>query len=160
MKSIRPVRLAVAGLLAALVLPVAPAAAQEEAAVAQVIHDFFEHMRVKDSAALRAHFTSTGRLVGLNPRTTPPTPTVTTVDAFIGAVMGAPELDEKVYDPEVRIDGNLATVWTSYDILVGGRFSHCGYDAFHLVKIGDAWRITQVADTRQPQGCTTPRAPK
>jgi hypothetical protein len=35
---------------------------------------------------------------------------------------------------EVQIDDNLAAVWTEYEFYVGKNFSHCGVNAFQLVK--------------------------
>jgi hypothetical protein len=49
---------------------------------------------------------------------------------------------ERIWDPEVRVHGNIASVWTPYDFHRGGEFSHCGFDAFTLVKAADGWRIT------------------
>jgi hypothetical protein len=61
--------------------------------------------------------------------------------------------NERIYAPEVRIDGNLATVWTFYTLHVGERFSHCGIDAFQLLKLPAGWKIVAVADTRRTTGC-------
>src|SRR5256885_3716182 len=44
----------------------------------------------------------------------------------------ATQFRERMWNPEVRIDGGIATLWTPYDFHVGPRFSHCGYDAFQL----------------------------
>ena len=62
--------------------------------------------------------------------------------------------NERIYDPEVRIDAGVAQVWAYYTFHRNGTFSHCGIDAFMLVKVGDAWKITQVADTRRTANCT------
>ena len=63
------------------------------------------------------------------------------------------ELDERLYGVEVRVAQGLATVWTEYDLLVDGSFSHCGVDAFQLVRTEAGWRILQVTDTRMREGC-------
>jgi hypothetical protein len=67
-------------------------------------------------------------------------------------------LIERTWAHEVRVDGNIAQAWMQYDFHIGERFSHCGVDAFDFVKIGDAWKIVQVMDTRRTTGCTPPPA--
>ena len=67
---------------------------------------------------------------------------------------GTAHLDERVWDWEVRSDGNLAMLWTKYDILTDGNFSHCGVDAFHLHKSSAGWKIFHLADSRRwDPGC-------
>jgi hypothetical protein len=77
----------------------------------------------------------------------------------VGTATGEP-WDEPIYDPQVMIDGDVAVVWARYDFLRGQTWSHCGIDAFMLAKTAEGWKITQLVDTRQTTGCTTPRAPK
>ena len=66
-----------------------------------------------------------------------------------------PEIwDEKIWDTDVRIDGSLAQVWTNYAFYAGDRFSHCGVDAFHLIRGRDGqWRIVNLIDTRRKEPC-------
>ncbi len=65
-----------------------------------------------------------------------------------------PRMTERMWDPEVRISGDLATVWTPYDFYVGEDLSHCGADAFILMRDGADWRITSLSWTRlQPPAC-------
>lgn len=61
--------------------------------------------------------------------------------------------DEKIWDTEIRVDGNLAQVWTKYGFYLDEKFSHCGVDAIHLTKTKDGWKIFHLSDTRQRKGC-------
>lgn len=65
----------------------------------------------------------------------------------------SPNWIEKLYNTEVKIDGNIAQVWTEYSFYVGEQFVHCGVDAFQLVKRGDEWKIIHLMDTRRKEGC-------
>ena len=78
-----------------------------------------------------------------------------TRDQLIARLEGSEQvLTERMWDPEVRISGDLAMVWTPYDFYVGDTLSHCGADAFVLTRTGDAWRITGLSWTRlQPPTC-------
>ena len=152
-------------LLAAILISVGRAEAQqadERAAVMAPIQQLFDGMRRHDSAAVQAAFAPEGRLLSVDARSGTPTLRIIRPEQFAGAVgraQGAP-WDEPIYEPEIKIDGDLAMVWARYDFLLGTTWSHCGVDAFMLAKLADGWRITQIADTRQQTGCTTPAAPK
>lgn len=60
---------------------------------------------------------------------------------------------ERMWEPEIRIRGDVATVWAPYDFFVNGVFSHCGYDAFQLMKIDGRWMITGGTYTVETTGC-------
>lgn len=147
-------------LLAAMALP-AQAAAQEseETAVMAVIEAMFDAMRAGDSSAMRAvlHPTATGASASIREGV----PTLTreeSLDGFLQAV-GTPHeevWDERIWDAEVRVDGNLATAWMKYAFYLGEEFSHCGVDAFQLFKGDDGWKVFHIADTRRREGCETP----
>lgn len=60
---------------------------------------------------------------------------------------------ERYWEPEVRVHGPVAVVWTRYDFHRGDEFSHCGMEAFTLVRTPDGWRITGATYTVEPTGC-------
>jgi hypothetical protein len=135
-----------------------PAAAQSpEAEVLEVVHRVFEGMRTADTTMMRSTFHPDIRLISTGERDGQPVVRVSPAEAWLEGVAGAGRvLDEQLYEPEVRVDGNLATVWTFYTLHVDGELSHCGMDAFQLALTADGWKITQVADTRRREGCDPP----
>ena len=61
---------------------------------------------------------------------------------------------ERGFRPEVRISGPLAMVWLPYDFYRDDKWSHCGVDAFTLLKVDGRWRIaTLVWSVEQPPAC-------
>jgi hypothetical protein len=119
-----------------------------------VVKRLFDGMRSRDTALMRSTF-APGTLLGGVPRAGQPV-RFTPIDGFIAGIASAPVgtlLNETLYDPEIRIDGGLATVWTFYTFHVGERLSHCGMDAFQLVRTSEGWKISALADTRQTTGC-------
>jgi len=64
------------------------------------------------------------------------------------------ELKEEMYAPETKIYGDLALVWGRYVFFVDGKISHCGVNAFHLVRTDAGWKIANASTTIEPQGCT------
>ena len=140
--------------VAVLLCPVPRAGAQmsEEDAVVRVVHDLFDGMRDKDTSQIRGVFTP-GATLGSAGRDSVG---YTTADDFVMAIGRArADVDERIWDWEVRIDGNLAMLWTKYDILIDGDFSHCGVDAFFLHRSSDGWKIFHLADTRRRDDCWT-----
>lgn len=61
--------------------------------------------------------------------------------------------DERIVFETIKIDGPLAAVWTPYKFYYNGQFSHCGVDAYHLVRFNGVWKIQYLIDTRRKQGC-------
>src|SRR5437867_258938 len=49
--------------------------------------------------------------------------------------------DEQIVFETVKVDGPLASVWAPYKFYYKGQFSHCGIDAFQLVKFAGQWKI-------------------
>jgi len=60
---------------------------------------------------------------------------------------GTTKIEERIHDPLVRIDNDLAVVWAPFDFLVDGKVDHCGTDLFNMVKVDGTWKIASVADT-------------
>lgn len=144
--------------LAALAAPPTARAQQGQGEIIAVVYRLFDAMRAKDTAAVRATLHTSARVLGTGPNQQGQLQVEETpMDRFMQIVATAPgRLDEKIWDPEVRIDGDLATVWTQYVFHYDGNFSHCGVDAFQLARTADGWKIVQIADTRRNTGCPTP----
>ena len=145
-------------LIAILVAAGLPAKAQdaERAAVLGTVQKVFDAMRTRDTALLRQAFDTSARLAGVSARNGPPTVHLTTPAAFGAAIVSAKAGDvwnERIWDPEIRIDGDLAQVWAYYTFHLNATFSHCGVDAFMLLKVGTEWKITQLADSRRKTPC-------
>jgi hypothetical protein len=145
----------------ALVATAASARAQdpERAAVIATVQKVFDAMRTRDTALLSVAFDTTARLVGVRRDNTI---SLTTPAAFGASLTRAPAGDvwnERIFDPEVRIDGDLAQVWAYYTFHRNKEFTHCGVDAFMLRKLGTQWKITQLADSRRTTGCTHTEPP-
>lgn len=62
-------------------------------------------------------------------------------------------LDERIEFGSIKIDADLASVWTPYKFYYNGKFSHCGVNSFQLVRINGHWKIQYLIDTRRRTGC-------
>ena len=133
---------------------------KEETAVIQVIKDLFEGMRRGDSTMVASLFHPDVRmLTSFRDSSGEPLVKEGSLQTFLTAI-GTPHPEvwnEKIWNIEVRIDDDLAQVWTDYAFFIGEKFSHCGVDAFHLVRHSDGtWRIIHLIDTRRKEPCDLP----
>ena len=124
-----------------------PAFAQlaEEQAVLAPIHAMFEGMSKRDAAAIKAPTLPGGTMVLMRDGK----PAQMTFEAFAERVgkPGKTQIEERIHDPLIRIDNDLAVVWAPFDFLVDGKVDHCGTDLFNLVRVDGRWMIASVADT-------------
>lgn len=62
-------------------------------------------------------------------------------------------LDERISFNMIKIDGDLASVWTPYSFYYNNNFSHCGVNSFQLVRTAEGWKIQYIIDTRRKDQC-------
>lgn len=131
-------------------------AQDDETAVKTVINNMFDGMRKTDSALIRSAFTSKAILQTIA-KTKEGKVSVRNeaVDSFIMAVTRPHKevYDERITFDVVKVDADLATVWTPYQFFIDGKFNHCGVNSFQLVKIEGQWKIQYLIDTRRKQDC-------
>lgn len=140
-----------------------PTVAQQDAegmAIMQPIVRLFKGMNLGDSALVHSAFAKEVTMVSVS-KDKAGNQVVrreSSLTGFLKAV-GTPHPEpwsEPIWDANIEVDGTFAQVWTRYAFYVGKKFSHCGVDAFQLVKYEKDWKIIHLADTRQTIGCEIP----
>lgn len=129
-------------------------------AVAASIQKLFAAMQTGDSAMARSTFADRATLVTVFRDKTGNTVLrqEDSTDGFMKAV-GTPHKEtwyEEIWNLDIRIDGDLAQAWCDYAFYIDHDFSHCGVDAFHLVRQEGTWKIFHLADTRRKTPCDIP----
>jgi len=121
------------------------AATPEEDAVLAPVHALFDGMAKRDAAAIKASAISGATMVLMRDGK----PTQMTVEAFADRVgkPGKTQIEERIHDPLVRIDNDLAVVWAPFEFLSDGKVDHCGTDLFNMVRVDGKWLVASVADT-------------
>ncbi len=117
----------------------------EEQAVLAPVQAMFDGMAKRDAAAIKAPLLPGGIMVLMRDGK----PTQMTFDGFAERVgkPGTTHIEERIHDPLVRIDNDLAVVWAPFEFLVDGKVDHCGTDLFNVVRQDGKWLIASVADT-------------
>lgn len=59
---------------------------------------------------------------------------------------GATKLEERLSDPLVRIDDDIAVVWVPYKFFIDDKLDHCGTDLFSLIRRDGRWFVSGIAD--------------
>lgn len=60
---------------------------------------------------------------------------------------------EKLLSYDIKVDGNIASVWTPYEFYFNSNFSHCGANSFQLFKENEQWKIIYLVDMRRRNNC-------
>jgi hypothetical protein len=130
------------------------AVSAEELQVVTVVEQLFNGIESQDTVLLGRLLDSGAQLVSVRevdgvPRWT----RRTKADFLAGIATNDVTMIERMWDPEVRIDGDIATLWAPYDFHIDGEFSHCGYDGFHLIRQDGSWLISAITYTVRTTGC-------
>jgi hypothetical protein len=128
----------------------------DTALIRKTIDTFFDGMRMNDSSMVRTTLHPSIRLLTCTKNKNDDEILFTgSVSGFLAAV-GAPHDDiwnEIIRSFHLRIDQNMAQVWTNYSFYINETFSHCGVNAFELFKDANGWRIVQIMDTQRTDTC-------
>ena len=143
-------RFLVVGILGLAVAVPSTLAAGQSAPVLAPIEAMFQGMTKRDPAAIKAAALPGTILVLMRDGK----PEQMTIEAFADH-FGKPSdkhMEERIHDPLVRIDHDLAVVWAPFEFLVDGKKDHCGTDLFNVVHADGRWVIAGIADTGS-KGC-------
>ena len=124
--------------------------------VKQSINTMFDAMRKGDSTLLKSVFAK--EMVLQSVSTSKEGKAVISTDSAndFAKAIGTPHnavYDERITYGDIKIDGDLASVWAPYKFYLGDKFSHCGVDVFSLMKTTTGWKIIYIVDTRRKDNC-------
>jgi hypothetical protein len=134
------------------------ASSPAHAAVVGVANVLFAAMEARDTSTLRSVFLPDARLVVVRVRDgMDPVIQSRGVTEFIVSVAQSPDvLRERMWNPQVEVDGDFASLWAPYEFHQAERLTHCGVDAFHLARLGGEWKIAALSYTVQTSSCPDP----
>jgi hypothetical protein len=133
------------------ILACAKTPSEDEKAVSAVVTQFFHALASKDSTAALAVMMPQGRYYSI--REDGSYRTQTHAEFFQRLAQETSDFLERMWDPTILIDDRIAVLWTPYDFHRDGQFSHCGVDAFSLIKTSKGWKIAGTIYSIKRQGC-------
>lgn len=125
------------------------------------VYALFDGMREKDQDKILSAFVegATLRGTGFTEEGSARLASISAATDFAGRVTQATVyIDEQIWEPNIQVNDNLATVVVKYALYVDQEFSHCGVDSMHMFKGPDGWKIFHLADTRRTEDCWEPPA--
>jgi hypothetical protein len=150
-------------LLALLLATVTPAAAQhmehaqeaDRAAVMATVDQLFGALARRDRAALLGAVVAEGRATstGVDEAGRSEVHSTDWTTFADRLARSTEQYRERLIDPHVHVEGDIAMIWSRYEFERNGAFSHCGIDHFDLVRIEGRWRVLNLTWTRQTVGC-------
>ena len=136
-------------------LPPAADAATDTAAVLATIQRMFDGLAARDGAAILAQVRPEGAatVAAERPDGSRSIRRLSWAE-FAGGVKPGPErYQERLTDPAVEVDADIAMVWSPYVFTINGVAHHCGVDHFDLVREAGQWKVLNVTWTQRTTGC-------
>jgi hypothetical protein len=106
-------------------------------------------MAHRDAAAIKAPWSPGGVLVMLQEAVL--SQLIVEYWANRVATSGTTHIEERIDNPQIPIDHDLAMVWAPFDFYIDGKLDHCGRDLFNLTRNRSGWQIVALAATT-PKG--------
>ena len=126
----------------------------EEQSVIAAVEQFFKAIETRDADMARDILLPEGVVFSVREEGKEKIIRATTHEQIINSFASSTEkMLERMWDPKVLIHKEIAVVWTKYDFHREGKFSHCGVDAFNLIKTPKGWKISGIFYTVEKEGC-------
>ena len=131
-----------------LAVPQQADAQGDESQVIATVQEFFDSMSTKDTAAARQILVMDATYFSVREGDDGTTIRGSTNREYVERLATTDnDLQERMWDPQVMVHEGIAVVWAPYEFQVNGEFSHCGVDAFSLVRIDGRWKIAGIVYT-------------
>lgn len=137
----------------AVLLPGAKGAGNEEKIIS-VVNRFFAVMESRSAADAKKILIPQGFSFSIREEGKDALLKTSSFQAFMDSLANLKEhYKETMTNPKVLIHDRIAVLWADYKFYRDGKFSHCGVDAFSLIKTDDGWKIAGVIYTVEKTGC-------
>ena len=132
----------------------------ERDAVLKTVQAFFDTMTAQDIDGARQVLQEQGRFHAMRMRDGKPDVRAFSNEEYFADLKASKgKMQERIWNPEVRISGLIASVRAPYDFWIDGKFSHCGVDQFDLIKTADGWKIAGGVYTLESKCAPSPLGP-
>src|SRR6187401_1490057 len=138
----RKLVLAAACLIVASTGLFAQPASPERDAVLKTVQAFFDTMTAADVEGARKVLQPQGRFHAMRMRDGKPDVREFSNEEYFADLKASKQrMRERIWNPEIKVNGLIATLWAPYDFWVDGKYSHCGVDQFDFIKTEEGWKI-------------------
>jgi hypothetical protein len=114
----------------------------EKEKIVSVVKQFFAVLESRDVKDAQKILISEGVSISLREQEKGKTVRITNFQEFMDSFSNWKDnYKEIMSNPKVLIHKGIAVLWADYKFYINGKFSHCGVDAFSLIKIDNNWKI-------------------
>jgi hypothetical protein len=126
------------------IAPTATAASAEEKAVLAAFQAMLDGLGKRDKAAMLTQLLPGGSATLMRNGK----PVQMTFEALTDRLSqpGNETHEERIREPLIRVDGNVAIIWAPFEFLLNGKVDHCGRDIVTLVRVDERWLIATIGD--------------
>ncbi len=124
----------------------------QDAEVQKTIETFFNAMKNRDTIAINSVISEKLILQTVAQKmdeTKVISETAADFKKQIAEILMSVSIEERILSYDIKIDGNLASVWAPYEFYINGNLSHRGANSLQLVKDLQGWKIVYIIDTRR-----------
>jgi hypothetical protein len=127
---------------------------EEEKAVITVVKQFFEVLETRDTELAKKILIPEGQNFSIRENEKGVVVKQANYHDLIDSLKkNKANYKEVMQNPKVLIHKRIAVLWADYKFYIDGKFSHCGVDAFSLLKTADGWKIAGIVYTVEKTGC-------
>jgi len=132
-----------------------PPPTSEEGQVMTPVNAMFDGLARRDSAIILAAMRpdATAVVAAEKADGTRSVRRMTATEFASGVKPGPEKFEERLSDPAIEIDGDIAMVWGPYTFLIDGKVHHCGVDHFDLVRENGAWKVANITWSSRTTEC-------
>ena len=107
-----------------------------------------------DAAALLTHVYPDGRVTATGMRTSGVSGIRSqSWSAFAKRITPEAAFEERITDPAIEIDDDVAMVWARFVVRRQGRVANCGFDHFDLIRENGVWKVMNLSFSSRPTDC-------
>lgn len=140
--------------LLALSLQATTPSAADKSAILAPVDAALAALETQDSAALLRHVYPDGRVTAVGTTASGSTGLrQSSWTEYAARMKPGNGFRERITDPRIEIDGDIALVWAPFTIERVGKITACGYDHFDMVRQAGAWKIMNITFSSRTSGC-------
>jgi len=117
------------------------------------IQQLFAALETGDSAAVLRLVYPDGRVTATGERASGSGLRQQSWTEFAQRVTPGSGFQERISDPAIEIDGDVAMVWAPFVVRVNGKVSNCGFDHFDLVRENGKWKVMNLTFSSRLTSC-------
>ncbi|RVT40836.1 nuclear transport factor 2 family protein [Sphingobium algorifonticola] len=141
--------------LSAQALPARQVPSEQQAAILAPVNAIFAALETGDATALLRHVYPDGWVTAPG-RGADGAVRKQSWAQFAARMKPETAFEERIFDPVVHVDQDVAVVWARFTVVAGGKLVNCGYDHFDLVREQKAWKVMNLTFSSNMKACEAP----